>query len=248
MKVLNRDQIKYMAIILMAVNHIVTVLPVVGEPWKTFFIGLGNFAYITMSYFLVEGFYYTSSREKYVRRLFIFGLISQLPFMVALTTDSIIGMTSFNVMFSLLVSFMMLWAMESTADARTKTWYAVIAVMVSTFCDWYFFAAIFNLLFYWARGDKKKQLIAYAVNTVSFCVVNALITSQSTLAELTIQDLFLNMSLNAVGFILSAICVLGLYNGKKSEKHTAVNKWFFYIFYPVHLLLLSLVSGTGLLS
>ena len=35
--------------------------------------------------------------------------------------------------------------------------------------------------------------------------------------------------------------ILNFYNGKKSEKAPKFSKWFFYIFYPAHLLILSIV-------
>ena len=74
-KVLNRDQIKYIAVILMALNHIASV-----------FLKEGTVAFLllrNLGYFLVEGYYYTHSRKQYGQRLLLFALLSQIPFQIA---------------------------------------------------------------------------------------------------------------------------------------------------------------------
>ena len=47
--------------------------------------------------------------------------------------------------------------------------------------------------------------------------------------------------LSALGIVASGIIILCFYNGKKSEKAPKFSKWFFYVFYPAHLLVLSIV-------
>ena len=41
-----------------------------------------------------------------------------------------------------------------------------------------------------------------------------------------------------IAWIVAAIVILVFYNGKKSQKHVVLNKWLFYIYYPLHLLVL----------
>ena len=38
-----------------------------------------------------------------------------------------------------------------------------------------------------------------------------------------------------IAWIVAAIVILVFYNGKKSQKHVVLNKWLFYIYYPLHL-------------
>ena len=82
-KILNRDVIKYLAMLAMLLNHISTIFMQSGDLLAEIFLDLGYFTAITMCYFLVEGFEYTHSKEKYAMRLFVFALLSQIPYSLA---------------------------------------------------------------------------------------------------------------------------------------------------------------------
>ena len=43
------------------------------------------------------------------------------------------------------------------------------------------------------------------------------------------------------GIAVAGIVILYFYNGKRMEKGKVFSKWFFYLFYPVHLLILGLI-------
>ena len=58
-----------------------------------------------------------------------------------------------------------------------------------------------------------------------------------TAAEALALDL-----LSGAGIIVSAVVILLFYNGKRAERGRTFSKWFFYLFYPGHLLLLYLIK------
>ena len=83
-KILNRDQIKYLAIVLMTLNHIAHILMTPGTVVYEVFEDMGYFTSIIMCYFLVEGYFYTHSKRDYAKRLFLFALISEIPYLLAM--------------------------------------------------------------------------------------------------------------------------------------------------------------------
>ena len=99
---LTRDAIKMIAMLTMFFNHFSHVFLTAGTYPAEFLKGIGYFTAPVMCYFLVEGFYKTSSRRAYAKRLFVFALVSQVPYFLAFNREA----AGLNMMFSLLFSFL----------------------------------------------------------------------------------------------------------------------------------------------
>ena len=102
---MNRDQIKYVAMFTMLLNHIANVFLEPGTFLFEVMVDVGYFTAITMCYFLVEGYGYTRSKEKYGKRLLLFALISEIPFCLAFTEEGTISFVSMNMLFTLFLCF-----------------------------------------------------------------------------------------------------------------------------------------------
>ncbi len=236
-KVLNRDAIKYLAMLLMLLNHISQILMDTWTFTGLLLVDIGYFTAITMCYFLVEGYYYTRSKTKYALRLALFAVISEIPYCLAFTTDGVLSFHGLNMMFSLLVCFGIIAVMENVDNIPLRILALSGLAFISYFCDWSILTPVFTLSFYWARGSQRKNIIAYIVSAVSVFIfffvsvqgymstANSIIYSLGTLS----------------GIVLSAMAILVFYNGKRAEKLQNFSKWFFYLFYPVHLLVLGLI-------
>ena len=92
----------------MLLNHISNIFMNRGTFLSEFFLDIGYFTAISMCYFLVEGYQYTRSKKKYALRLAAFAIISQVPFSLAFTKDGIIRFKGLNMLFSLLICFLII--------------------------------------------------------------------------------------------------------------------------------------------
>lgn len=81
------------------------------------------------------------------------------------------------------------------------------------------------------------MITAYGVGAALFVLFNY----SSYVEKMAAGPAMLHALFSAAGIVASGIIILCFYNGKKSEKASKFSKWFFYIFYPAHLLILSIV-------
>ena len=216
----------------MLLNHIANVLlPENTILWEVL-VDIGYFTAITMCYFLVEGFYYTHSRRKYGERLLIFAGISQVPYMMAFDFSQL------NMIFTLFICFMILVIQDKMMVSKWRIPLTLILLVLSFYSDWAILAPVFTIWFHAAWGNRKKMVQAYGIGAVLFAAFN-----YASYAEtLPAAQALLHALLSAIGIIVSGIIIICFYNGKKSEKAPKFSKWFFYIFYPAHLLILSLIK------
>ncbi len=174
---------------------------------------VGRLAFPIYCFLLVEGFERTHSRAKYALRLFLFTLISEIPFDLAFSSQMFYKYYQ-NVFFTLLLGFLMMWAM-SILEERVKipalkwggfalVFLAAAFVAEKIYCDYGAHGIIAIALLYLFRKNRRQQIIA---GIVAF------------LWEVTAPLAFL---------------FIGFYNGKRGLKL----KYLFYFFYPLHLLIL----------
>ena len=156
LKVLNRDQIKYSAIILMTFNHIAHILMTTGTVLYEVFEDIGYFTSITMCYFFVEGYFYTRSRRNYAKRLFIFALISEIPYVLAM------GYFQLNVMFTFLICLVILTVIDSKLNKFLKVLRTGIDAVVGAV----------RLRFYPADSRNTVQIRQRRQEKAGICVDN----------------------------------------------------------------------------
>ncbi len=182
---------------------------------------IGRLAFPIFCFLLVEGFFYTHSRVKYAIRLAIFALISEIPFDLAFTKQPLY-LEYQNVFFTLLIGMLMMMAIQYVRD---------------------------NIL---PKITKGKNMVALLLQTVIFLAAAYLATLLRTdynfwgitaiflmyilrfsrLYMCLCESLFF-MSFEFPTAIISFLPIY-YYNGKRGLKI----KYFFYIFYPAHLLIL----------
>ena len=189
---------------------------------------IGRLAMPVFAFCISEGFTHTRDKKKYLFRLGVFALISEVPFDLAF--EGKVGFSHQNIMLSffLAVAALMLYDRiqgEENPEGRQspagKIALGVCAVTAMAFlsfllrADYTFFAVIAVFLFYVFR--KRHPLIRAGVG-VAFLSVTRTVGYYC-----------------ATGF---SFIPLAMYNGKKGKGL----KWMFYLFYPGHLLLLAAIK------
>lgn len=234
---LSRDAIKYIAMFTMLLNHIGNIFLPYGSVLWLIFINIGYFTAITMCYFLVEGYGYTRSRKRYALRLGLFALLSQLPYELAFSTGHSLRFTGMNMLFTLLLCFFIVLALDNLKGPALKILSVAGLTLLSLFSDWGMFAPMFTVLFVWAGGDSRRVKLSYLISALFF----GLYQFMSFSARLPDSKNLVNALGGMAAIALSGLCITYLYNGQRSYHGQALSKWFFYVFYPAHLLILGLI-------
>lgn len=235
LRVLNRDVIKYIAMLTMLLNHIALVFLTSGTVLCEVFEDIGYFTAPVMCFFLVEGYDYTRSKTKYGLRLLLFAIISQIPFSLAFQFGNL------NMIYTLLCCFLILAAMEKITNRFLRRTVCMLLIFATIISDWSLLAAIYTILLHNSKGNPKKMAVSYGIAYVLFVILNMqnyMYSAQSN----GIVYVVVHALISGLGIIAAAVTVLVFYNGERAEKGRNFSKWFFYIFYPVHLMILYLIK------
>jgi len=237
-KGLSRNALKYIAIVAMVIDHVgMEFIPITTIPGCCCRI-VGRLTAPLMCLFLAEGYAYTSSRKKYGLRLLIFGLISQFPYALmhygttikegetALSTilKSILNV-DFNVIITLFLSFLTLYVYDLVPGYNRRCILMGLLIGASMVCDWGLVAPLLAIVFHTYRENKNQQVKWFSVvaaGQVAMSILFCISANKNWYGELWQLGLYM-----VIPFIY-------LYNGKPGCKH-AFHKWFFYLFYPLHM-------------
>lgn len=242
-KILNSNQLKLIAIIAMTVDHIAwamfdgypsALLPLVMHI-------IGRLTCPIMCYFIAEGYHYTRNINKYTFRLFAFAFVSHFAYIFA--SNDFVDFKSFipfyygnflnqtSVMWSLAWGLVMLRIADSK---RIKSIYKVLLVIliciITLPSDWSCIAALCIMAIGTNRGDFRKQM-SWMIFYVALYSLVYFFAIDKTYGILQMGVVF-------------SIPVIAMYNGKrgKNPKINKFMKWFFYIFYPLHLFVIGLIN------
>ncbi len=189
--------------------------------------GIGRLAFPIFLFLMLEGFLHTRNVWKYALRLGIFALLSEIPFDMAFS-GTYFDFENQNVFFNLLLGLLMMICFEFISD-NVGNRYAVIALQALAFaiflaaagflkCDYTYMGIAMTAAVYITRNQRKHMWWA-----VLIAMVLTLIPVHSSPLEI----------LGCLSFFLIAC-----YNGERGNFNL---KYFFYLFYPVHLLILGLI-------
>lgn len=188
---------------------------------------VGRLAFPIFCFLLVEGFVHTHNLKKYFLNLFLFALISE-PIYDLANSGQWFSMSQQNVMFTLLLGLLVITVIKKSRHNPLMMLIAVLAgASVSYICmmDGFYYGIGLISIFYLCYEKTALKYILAAI----FMFVCGL--------DFSIQGLLDGYFIVA----LLSLVLISMYNGKRGIKM----KYFFYLFYPAHLLFLVLIS-TGI--
>ena len=215
-KVLDNTCIKLLAISIMLFNHIGAIF----FNDAPLYIKVGEIGFPLFAFCIAEGFYYTKNRKKYLGNLFIFALITESIFDYAFYEK--INNLHQNVLFtfSLAVLFLIVYDYlnKSKMSLPIKASLITISFLLTLLISTYSFSdhnTYGIILIFIFYVFKDKPIIKYLLSAIILYIAYE------------------------YGYALLSIPILMLYNGKRGYNL----KYFFYAFYPAHLLILIIIRA-----
>ncbi|MCH5187481.1 MAG: hypothetical protein J1F63_03705 [Oscillospiraceae bacterium] len=296
-KKVSGSTLKMVGIITMLIDHlglaIIARMMMTGQPQLSSVYSvmrsIGRLGFPIFCFLLVEGFDKTRSRAKYLFRLGIFALISEVPYDLAFSA-TVLEFNHQNVYFTLFLGLLSLcayvsiekhelpalvrWVMSTVGVVVSAAWMTRLSwhlaqryilsnfPMLAIFGDTVSVAAIFcvicifivGLLLYCRRSMGADKMLNAGTNlAILFLVVilaDLLHTDYRGMGVLTITAMYILRNYNVLAMAGGCVVLMfkglneipafwtlipiAMYNGKRGLKL----KYFFYVFYPAHLLLL----------
>lgn len=226
---------------------------------------VGRISFPLFIFLLVEGFYYTKNRNKYLLQMLIFGIVSEIPFDLAFYRTPF-HWQSQNVYFTLCIGLLVIYFLEKI-DEKWKTavgsnlvikTYIKALTMIAGFAIAYFaktdydISGVAGIIVMYSMRNNVSQLPIFQNVRGSIIPANhhpktrghksQIKLSQLRTPQMRFADMFafactcLILLFSSITEIygLFGLPVIYAYNGTRGKQM----KYFFYLFYPVHLLLL----------
>ena len=230
-KGLSGSTLKWIAVVTMLIDHFAAVFYVggrlAGKPpfsYESYLLlrFIGRLAFPIYGFLLAEGFRHTHSVKRYLLRLFLFGLVSEVPFDLAFRR-SWFDPSHQNVFFTLFLGLLAVWlwtlATRGDPDQRGagRVLLGLLGIGAATV------AAQYGHTDYGAWG-------------VLVIVSMALFGKSEWQRNLFSGCFLLGSSALEITALLDFV-LFHFYGGQRGRQP----KYFFYLFYPLHLLILALL-------
>lgn len=213
-----RELLKWIAIITMTVDHVGAVLFPEFEVLRW----IGRLSFPLFAYLLVLGMESTRNVRKYFTRLFIFALISQVPFFLAIDYEPF---ESLNIFFTLSFG---LWFVYFFKKGSFVAFVPVFASLFLPFDYGIYGIALIGCMYMLTKNQNFGALLVVLLNALFLVSISSQILSLFALPLILLHN---NGSLGTIKF-------------SEGFKIPAWRKYFFYIYYPLHLALLYLIRIT----
>ena len=223
-----------------------------GETLDSVGRGIGRLAFPVFCFLIVEGFFYTRNRWKYLVRLLIFAAVSQVPFCLLVFPQS--KKPHADTIFTLAAGYVLIWCIDTLrryivgegkllpgyrmgkAEAGSTAGEKDPEMSPERILRIIVFTAVSAGLTYAVCRLAKWRGMDYSYGGVICILILYLLYNYREIA-LAMAWTWLSCYNHNELLALTGFALIWCYNGERGKQ----NKYFFYIFYPGHLLLLYLI-------
>lgn len=228
----NSYELKLVAMLLMIIDHLASLFGSTDSVVAFFMRFLGRGSAPIFAFVFCYSIRRTSSIYNLSERIFTFAIIAQIPFSLFnfLITGSLIDILSLNILFTFWFTLLIFANIENPIS-KSKLFFAILLLIFSGFfSDWGFFFPAWCLIFYYIHNTMLMVL--------SFFITN--ITLYLLLYDPHTQILVILTGILGAMISLPFICNYDLNKGGGR-----LGRYFFYWFYPIHFVILSLIYILG---
>lgn len=223
---LNAFTLKVIAITAMTLDHIGAFL----YPDDLWLRVIGRLTIPIIAFLIVEGYYHTSGIKRYMLRLLVFAVLAQPVYLMAFGNG-------LNVLFDLLTGLSAILII----DRYKLGWWrypfiaivSLIAIAISL--DWWHLAILLIYIFHEWRGNFKALTFAIA----TLFILNFLLFKW--LADST-GNASLQITHATNLWCIATLPLIYFYNGARGKFKGLDYRYFFYLYYPAHLIIIYLIK------
>ncbi|MBO5019467.1 MAG: TraX protein [Clostridia bacterium] len=226
-KILDGSILKLIAIVTMLFDHLALILlsnqdfatdpllAIGSKQISLYFIlrKIGRFAFPIFCFLITQGFIHTKNIKKYIFNLLLFAIISEVPFDL-MVGGKFIYLSKQNIYFTLLLGILALWVIDNINIIFQK--YLLLALIITV--------AIILKVDYGQTGVMLIILI-YVLRD-----------------KPAVQAILALPFLSGGYAALCSFIPINMYNGKRGFIKGRTIKYLFYVFYPLHIIILLLIK------
>lgn len=182
---------------------------------------LGRLSFPLFAFQLAVGYSHSKSKEKHILRMLLFAIISQLPFILFIAEGSPETGHFLNIGFSFTLGLLGMYAFDNIKQPLLKILMTLSTIFLGYIMpiDYGYFGVALSIIFYIFRSNRIASVISGGTLVI---------------LKLIIEQSFVKVPM------LGALIPIWSYNGKKGLDNK-FSKYFFYIFYPLHMIIFSII-------
>ena len=226
-KCLSNFDLKLIAIITMTIDHIGIIF---GTPFYNFLRAVGRFSFPIFAFLLTEGYVHTKSFSKYFLRLLVLALISEVIYDYVFF-GSFIYIGANNIFFTLALGLLTLFLLDKSKS--------LIKIYFKDKVDLFIILPITYLLIIVIMG-LIGEFLNFSYGMLGILVISFFYLFKDNfplvVISVTLSTLILGEGIQY--FSLFSLILIYFYNKKLGKKC----KLFFYLYYPLHILVLGFIK------